>query len=87
MPYWSGMLPTVQLAAPVALPRWPQEHSQRTDATPTLSVAVPRSESEEAEVIMAVVTGAVMVNCGGVVSAWGAGAGVGAGVGVGAGRS
>ncbi len=49
-PTYSGMAGVLQLVVPLAVPVVPFEVAQVTEATPTLSVAVPFNANELADV-------------------------------------
>ena len=68
------LLPTIngmdadQAMVPDATPAWPKLVAQDTNATPTLSLAVPAMVTDAALVDMVAEEGEVMVKLGGVVS-------------------
>jgi hypothetical protein len=66
-PTMSGM-EADQEVVPEATPAWPKFVAQDTNATPTLSLAVPEMVTEAAVVDMVVDEGEVMAKLGGVVS-------------------
>lgn len=74
----------IQFFVPLAVPDAPLELAHVTEATPTLSCAVPWTTNEVSEVETLVLAGDKIVIDGGVVSGPGVGVmGVGVGVGVG----
>jgi hypothetical protein len=78
------MAGVIQLFVPLAVPDTPLELDHVTEATPTLSCAVPWTTNEVSEVETLVLAGDKIVIDGGVVSGPGVGvAGVGVGVGFG----
>lgn len=68
VPTSSGMAGTLQKSVPVATPLSPFDVLQETEATPTLSLAVPLHVNELDEVVTVVSAGDTMLKLGGVVS-------------------
>jgi len=66
-PVNSGTL-TLHCDVPAAVPDWPKLFDHVTDATATLSEAVPLNATEEADVEIEVEAGDTIVKLGGVVS-------------------
>lgn len=71
IPTYSGIGPVDQLVVPFAVPDPPVEAAHVTRATPTLSLAIPLTAIELADVATLVIGGDKMVIDGGAVSGGG----------------